>query len=238
MTRYAAVAICVLAMAGGIAILMRGEGPAEQAPPAVNSQPAPVAANTDTELSASQTEPDVTAVAEREGNERTTDEGSTRLFSEPEVFDEGYRDASDKAAQWLNTLEQPVSRSRVLVTNEAAISEFLRQIETNPEGLSRAFDVSAFGDAPCIVSSIDRTSPKFTPGGFIPGVYQIYARCDDSSVRVYPMNFHASVMKTENSIVFSMNSLQVAGSGIRKIEGTGYSLAYQHLTRQPSRRDF
>jgi len=143
-----------------------------------------------------------------------------KVFSRVEVFDDEYRNASLEAGAILAKLtDPPVLRSQILLTDQGLISEFIRQVTS--DGLTQAFDVSPFMDDICTVSTVDRTSPTFTPGGAVPNAFMVYSDCDSADKQST-----AWVNMSERSVSFFM-TYGLTSYTVRPLGNSKYSLAFQ-----------
>lgn len=145
--------------------------------------------------------------------------GPVRLFSPVDAFDDEYRSASQQAGIILASITSPpILRSQILLTDQGLVSEFVRQVTSGE--LRQAFNVSPFADDPCTVSTVDRTSPRFTPES-VPNVFEVFLDCDSSDKEA-----SAWVNMSERSVTFFMK-YGVTSYTVRPIGDSKYSLAYQ-----------
>jgi hypothetical protein len=110
-----------------------------------------------------------------------SDSAEKELFSTPEYGTNAYRVASEQASKFFAALGSGYSRNMVVRADAEAIRELIRRIESNPDGLGGSFNISAFSDVPCVVSSIRSRTPPFTPGSEdVPSNYLVEAPCQQS----------------------------------------------------------
>ena len=146
------------------------------------------------------------------------------LFSEPDYSEATYREASAEAAEFLARIDE-YSRNMVVKTDADAFNEMINEFESNPGTFNHSFDVSAYSDVPCVVSSTKSTSPHFTPGsGTAPARYWVDAPCEQS-LRTFA---RITVLHDQNAFKVVLNSQDWGAFTISSIGDWEYSLAYRN----------
>jgi hypothetical protein len=148
-----------------------------------------------------------------------------KLFSRPDYGSDGYLDAMNDATAYASRYPlQPIRSTRLLTRNEDAINDLIRQIESNPDGLAVAFEISPPDVRACTISSIRRRNPDFTPGGIvIPARYRVETKCDESGDDVT-----VGVDRSTPGTIGIGIASWLGGLSINSIDDTGYVVVLEH----------
>ena len=144
-----------------------------------------------------------------------------QLFSVPDYGSAEYRAATLNAG--LYAARRPNTHSTyVLMRNEAAIAELVRQLNSNPDGLTTSFEVSPSAIRRCTISEVEFRSPRFTPGSLVPAKYGIEAYCHEPGQE-------ASVLvdtALQGNVAITIRS-PFGGLSIYAIDDSGFAVAFQ-----------
>jgi hypothetical protein len=153
-----------------------------------------------------------------------------KLFSRPDYSSDEYRQALDDTNVRIAS-RTDVQSVQLLKRNEAAFDELIRQLDTNPDGLSARFEVSPLEVRRCTISFFDRerVNPEFTPGESVPDKYTLVAYCDE------PPGYEVSVMvdrALQGTVAVTVRSGTFGGVSIYAIDDSGYAVALQDYPPQ------
>jgi len=159
-----------------------------------------------------------------------TSAGPVKLFSAPDYGSIEYLNALNNAnAHLANSRRLRDTRSvQLLKRDEGGIDELVRQLRSNPDGLSTAFEISPPNIHACTISSIEDRSPDFTPGVLSPSRFSVETTCDESGDGVT-----ISVDRSEiGTVAFAIRSVR-GGVSILSVDESGYAAVFQRYPFVP-----
>ena len=164
------------------------------------------------------------AATEGEADEALVDTKPVQLFSAIDRTAPDLTQAENNYYAYIASFDQPPLNSQLLLRDEKAVTELVRQIEFNPGVFTTPFEITALGRRVCTMSSIERTFPEFTPGeSLVPDSYSADATCSQEGSRQVTV----SIDKGAGKVSFGMRGGNSGGIRIIPIDGSAYSTAYE-----------